>query len=108
MNPIEFCGRSLETIRNFPVAVKRDAGHQLDRVQRGLNPLDWKPMPTIGKGVREIRLRDNGQYRVIFLAKFETKVYVLHAFQKKSQKMRKQDIFIAQLALKDAHFRKSS
>jgi phage-related protein len=86
MNPIEFCGRSLETIRNFPADIKRDAGHQLDRVQRGLNPLDWKPMPTIGKGVREIRLRDNGQYRVIFLAKFETKVYVLHAFQKNHKK----------------------
>jgi phage-related protein len=67
-----------------------------------------KPMPIIGKGVREIRLRDNSQYRVIYLATFETKVYVLHAFQKKSQKMRKQDIYIAQLALKDARHRKSS
>ncbi len=86
MKSIEFCGRSLETIRNFPAPVKRDAGHQLDRVQRGLNPLDWKPMPIIGKGVREIRLRDKGQYRVIYLATFETKVYVLHAFQKKITK----------------------
>ncbi len=108
MKPIEFCGRSLETIRNFPTPVKRDAGHQLDRVQRGLNPLDWKPVPTIGKGVREIRLRNNGQYRIIYLATFKTKAYVLHAFQKKSQKIRKQDIYIAQLALKDAHYRESS
>jgi phage-related protein len=60
MKPIEFCGRSLETIRDFPAPVKRDTGYQLDRVQHGLNPLDWKPMPIIGNGVREIRLRDNG------------------------------------------------
>jgi len=108
MKPIEFCGRSLETIRNFPAPVKRDAGHQLDRVQRGLNPLDWKPVPTIGKGVREIRLRDNGQYRIVYLATLEAKVYVLHAFRKKSQKIRKQDIYITQLALRGAHYRNSS
>lgn len=108
MKPIEFCGRSLETIRNFPPTVKRDAAHQLDRVQRGLNPLDWKPMPIIGKGVREIRLTDNGQFRIIYLAILKTKVYVLHAFRKKSQKIRKQDIYITQLALKDVHYRNSS
>ena len=108
MKPIEFCGRSLEAIRNFPAPVKREAGHQLDRVQRGLNPLDWKPMVIIGKGVREIRLRDNGQYRIIYLASLETRICVLHAFRKKSQKTRKQDIYIAQLALKDVHYRKPS
>jgi phage-related protein len=67
-----------------------------------------KPMPIIGKGVREVRLRDNGQYRIIYLATLKTKVYVLHAFRKKSQKIRKQDIYIAQLASKDARYRESS
>jgi phage-related protein len=108
MKPIEFSGRSLEAIRNFPAPVRREAGHQLDRVQRGLNPLDWKPIPIIGKGVREIRLRNNGQYRIIYLATLGARIYVLHAFRKKSQKTLKQDIYIAQLALKDAHYRKSS
>ena len=108
MKPIKFCGRSLEAIRNFPPRVKCETGYQLDRVQRGLNPIDWKPIPIIGKGVREIRLRDNGQYRIIYLSTFGDKVHVLHAFQKKSQKTRKQDIYIAQFALKHVHYRESS
>jgi len=76
MNPIKFCGRSLETIRNFPTAVKRDAGHQLDRVQRGLNPLDWKPMSTIGKGVREIIMTSGLQYESVWDALEEDPVRV--------------------------------
>jgi phage-related protein len=101
MKPIVFCGRSLEKIRAFPTGVKHEAGHQLDRVQRGLEPVDWKPMPSLGTGIKEIRLRDNGHFRVIYLAAFENSVVVLYAFQKKSQKTGKPDLQIAQRALKD-------
>jgi len=108
MKPIEFYGRSLETIRAFPTDVKREAGHQLDRVQRGLDPVDWKPMPSLGAGIKEIRLRGNGHYRVIYLASFENKVIVLHAFQKKSRKTGKPHIQTAQRALKGVLSRSKS
>ena len=100
MKDIRFCGRSLEALRGFPAVAKRDAGYQLDRVQHGLEPTDWKPMPSIGPSVREIRIKHEGQYRVIYVAKFADVVYVLHAFRKKTRKTRKQDIDAAQHALK--------
>ena len=100
MKDIRFCGRSLEVLRGFPADAKREAGFQLDRVQRGLEPTDWKPMPSIGSGVREIRIISEGQYRLIYVAKFAEAIYVLHAFQKKTQKTRKQDIKAARQALK--------
>jgi phage-related protein len=100
MKGIEFHGRWLDAIRSFPVVVKREAGYQLDRVQRGLDPIDRKPMPSIGKTVREIRIRQQGQYRVIYIAAFAEVVHVLHAFVKKTQKTRKQDTEAATRALK--------
>ncbi len=100
MKEIEFFGRTLEAIRDFPGDAKRETGHQLDRVQRGNDPTDWKPMSSIGKGVQEIRIQERGQYRVIYFANLEDAVHVLHAFQKKTPKTRKQDIQAAKHALK--------
>ncbi len=105
MKEIEFHGRTLNMIRDFPADAKHEAGHQLDRVQRGNDPTDWKPMPSIGKGVREIRIHEQGQYRVIYIAKLEDAIHVLHAFQKKTQKTRKQDIDAARQALKQIQAR---
>ena len=94
--PIEFLGDSLRSLREFPDDAKRDAGYQLDRVQHGLQPDDFKPMPSIGKGVEEIRVRDDtGAYRVIYTARLADAVYVLHAFQKKTQATSKRDIDLA-------------
>ena len=96
IKPIEFLGDSLRSLREFPDDAKRDAGYQLDRVQHGLQPEDFKPMPTIGKGVEEIRVRDDsGTYRVIYTARLADAVYVLHAFQKKTQATSKRDIELA-------------
>lgn len=100
MNSIRFYGNSLKSIRNFPPAVKRAVGHQLDRVQRGLDPVDWKPMYVVGKGVKEIRISLNGQFRVLYAIGPEQKILVLHAFRKKSQKTAKHDINQAKNALK--------
>ncbi|MDD2467974.1 MAG: type II toxin-antitoxin system RelE/ParE family toxin, partial [Desulfobulbus sp.] len=76
----------------------QDAGYQLDKVQRGEQPDDFKPMPSIGKGVEEIRIwDDSGTYRVIYTAKLADAVYVLHAFQKKTQATSKRDIDLAQI-----------
>lgn len=94
--PIEFLGDSLRSLREFPDDAKRDAGYQLDRVQHGLQPDDFKPMPAIGKGVEEIRVRDDtGAYRVIYTARLADAIYVLHAFQKKTQATSKRDIDLA-------------
>src|SRR2546430_5993149 len=85
--PVEFRGSALEDLRAFPQAARREAGYQLDQVQRGREPDDWKPMNAVGSGVREIRIRDAaGAFRVLYVAKFEDAVYVLHCFQKKAQK----------------------
>ena len=94
--PIEFLGDSLRSLREFPDDAKRDAGYQLDRVQHGLQPDDFKPMPAIGKGVEEIRVRDDtGAYRVIYTARLADAIYVLHALQKKTQATSKRDIDLA-------------
>jgi len=99
MNPfkrIQFCGNALDDLRVFPVLARREAGFQLNQVQHGQEPADWKPMPTIGPGVREIRIRDAaGAFRVIYVAKFAKAVYVLHCFQKKTPKTSKVDLDLA-------------
>lgn len=93
MKDVEFLGDSLKSIREFPEEARRDAGFQIDRVQRGLKPIDSKPMPTIGRGVEEIRLWDEaGAFRVIYTARLADAVYVLHAFQKKTQSTALRDI----------------
>jgi phage-related protein len=96
LKPIEFRGTSLDDLRAFPVAARREAGHQLDQVQRGREPADWKPMSTVGPGVREIRVREpGGAFRVMYVARFEAAIYVLHCFQKKSQATNRRDLELA-------------
>jgi phage-related protein len=93
MKSVRFIGDSLKCLREFPVDARQDAGRQLDRVQRGKQPNDFKPMPSIGKGVEEIRVwDDSGTFRVIYTARLADAVYVLHAFQKKTQATSKRDI----------------
>lgn len=96
MKPIRFLGDSLTRLRAFDTDAKQDAGYQLDKVQRGEPPDDFKPMPSIGKGVEEIRIWDeSGTYRVVYTARLADAVYVLHAFKKKTQVTAKRDIDLA-------------
>lgn len=98
--PVHFLGDSLKRLRAFPEIARRDAGHPLDRLQHGLQPYDSKPMPTIGPGVEEIRVRDpSGAFRVICLARRRDSIYVLHAFQKKTQRTALLDIELARQRL---------
>jgi phage-related protein len=91
----------LRTCERFPDEARRDAGFNLDFVQRGLDPLDWKPMKDVGAGVKEIRVHDAaGTFRVIYLAARREGVYVLHCFQKKTRKTRKADIDLAASCLR--------
>lgn len=96
MKPVSFLGNSLDALRSFPDGPRREVGFQIDRLQRGLEPDDWKPLKAVGPNVREIRGKDSsGAYRVIYLATLPDAIYVLHAFQKKSQKTDKRDIDLA-------------
>lgn len=92
--PVEFRGSSLEDLRAFPLTARRRPS--LDKVQHGREPDDWKPMNTVGQGVKEIRIPDEaGAFRVLYVAKFADAIYVLHCFQKKSGKTSKADLELA-------------
>ncbi len=101
MKSVEFIGNSLEKIKDFPSISKREAGHEIDALQKGEDPTDWKPMSSIASGVREIRIHHEGEYRVIYVTKFKGTIYVLHAFQKKSRKTSKADIETIKRNLKE-------
>jgi len=102
LKPLSFLGTSLDELRGFPDAALRESGHQLDKVQRGLEPDDWKPMPSVGTDVREIRIRDQtGAFRVIYTATRPEAVYVLHAFQKKTQATPKRDLEMAEARFRE-------
>jgi phage-related protein len=90
--PLLFVGGSRDDLRRFPADARRRAGFELDQVQNGEPPSDWKPMPTVGAGVIEIRIHTEREHRVFYVAKFPEGVYVLHAFEKKSQKTSKRDL----------------
>ena len=93
---IRWVGSSYDDLLTFPKDARKEAGFQLGKVQAGLDPTDWKPFDDVGSGTREIRVRDaSGIYRVMYVAKFEEAVYVLHCFQKKTQVTSKQDKSIA-------------
>ena len=100
--PVRFLGSSLDDLRAFPTSARKEAGFQLDKVQNGEPPSDWKPMKTVGQGVQEIRIRDEaGAFRIIYVARFVDAVYVLHCFQKKMQTTSKPDLDVATKRYRD-------
>lgn len=101
MEELVFLGDSLERLRDFPEAARKEAGVQLHKVQQGLEPSDWKPMASVGQGVREIRIRDEaGAFRVLYITRIEDAVFVLHAFQKKTQQTARRDLDLAAARLR--------
>jgi phage-related protein len=93
---VVFVGGSGDDLRSFPAVARLRAGYQLYLVQMGLGPTDWKPMPSVGTGCREIRVRAEGDaYRVSYVATIGDAVYVLHCFQKKARQTAKADIDLA-------------
>jgi phage-related protein len=102
VKPISFLGDSLARLRDFPEDARAEAGYQLSEVQRGSEPADWKPMKTVGAGVREIRVREaSGAFRVIYLATLPNRVLVLHAFRKKARQTLQRDIDLAARRLRE-------
>ena len=105
MKPVRFMGNSKKELSAFPDSAKFRAGHELFMVQVGRDPDDWKPMPSVGPGVREIRVRDaSGQFRVMYIANLKPAIYVLHAFQKKTRKTAEEDLRLAQRRYREARF----
>jgi phage-related protein len=100
MKPVVWRGDSLARLREFPREAMREAGYQLERLQTGREAKDWKPMPSIGTGVNELRVRMGGAFRVVYVAKFAEAIYVLHAFQKKSQRTARLDVELARARFK--------
>lgn len=105
MKEIRFLGTSLDAIKDFTDKAKQDAGYQLHKVQSGDDPDNWKPMNTVGQGVREIRIKDGVQHRIIYTASIGDYVYVLHAFVKKTQQTAKRDIDLARQRLAELNRR---
>src|SRR5690242_20342700 len=101
MKAITWMGSSKDDLVAFPPDARRDAGYQLERVQRAEEPFDWRPMSSIGMGVREIRVwGDSGAFRVVYLATRPESIYVLHCFQKKTQQTARSDLHTARGRLK--------
>jgi phage-related protein len=102
IKPLIFRASSLDDLRAFPSQARSEAGFQLDQVQHGRDPDDWKPMASVGPGVRGIRVRDDaGIFRVMYVAKFTDAIYVLHCFQKKTQQTSRGDIELARTRYKE-------
>jgi phage-related protein len=99
--PLAWLGSSLDDLRALPAEAKRAGGYQLGRVQQGLMPDDWKAMTTVGAGVYEIRIHTGLEHRILYVAKYEEAVYVLHAFEKRAYQTREADIALARKRLSD-------
>lgn len=93
--PLNWLGSSLEDLRAFPAEARRLAGYQLRRIQSGLLPSDWKPVKAVGPGVNEIRIRTRTQHRVLYVARFQEAIYVLHAFEKRDARTRAGELALA-------------
>ena len=101
MRDVRFVGSSLDDLRALPKPARHDLGRQIDRVQRGLSPRDWRPMPSVGRGVREIRVRsDGGAYRALYVTSGGPAVYVVHVFAKQSRRTSRRDVQLARTRLK--------
>jgi len=94
-------GTSKADLKAFPADARRVAGYQLWLVQVGRNPDDWKPLPTVGIGVNEIRVHAGREHRVIYIASFAEGNYVLHAFEKKTRRTAKRDLELARSRLRE-------
>jgi phage-related protein len=93
---IRWVGSAYDDLLAFPKDTRKEAGFQLGKAQAGLEPADWKPFDEIGAGTREIRIREaRGIYRVMYVAKVEEAIYVLHCFHKKTRVTSRQDKAIA-------------
>lgn len=96
---VRWVGSSLEDQRALPSEVRRELGFDFRRVQQGKLPRDWKTIKALGSGVMEIRVRLEGAFRLMYVAKYAEAVYVLLVFQKKARKTSELDVAVARRRL---------
>lgn len=94
-------GSSRSDVRSFPAAARRSAGFQLRRVQKGLEPNDWRSIPSVGPGAREIRVHTGLEHRVFYIATFSEGIYIIHAFEKRTRKTPRHDLELARSHLRE-------
>ncbi len=106
LRSLVWMGDSLSNIRAFPPEVRTAVGYALQLVQAGETPISAKPFKGIASGVYEIVKRyDTDTYRAIYVFKIGEKIYILHAFQKKSKqgiKTPQSDVDLIKQRYKDA------
>lgn len=95
LKPVEWLGDSRARVRSFSKPVRQQVGYELEMVQHGLEPSDWRPLPIVGPGAAEIRIHAEGEHRIVYVAKFQKAIYVLHAFHKATRKTPRSVIAIA-------------
>lgn len=98
MKELKWVGGSYKRLKAFPAIARRKAGYELGQIQLGEEPSDWKAMVGVGAGAVEIRIHEPHEHRVIYVAKFAEAVYVLHAFEKKTQQTPEKEIRLAREA----------
>jgi len=102
MTEIEWLGDSLEIVRSYRVEVRRAIGSELRLLQTGDKPVHARPLKTVGRGVWELKISEKpGQFRVIYVTQRRDTIYVLHAFQKKTQRTPQKDIHLARARFKE-------
>ena len=106
MKELIWIGNSLRRLREFPDVARQIAGRQLRHIQEGKEPVDWRAMSSIGAGVKEIRIHRPNEYRVIYVSQFPEAIFILHAFEKKTQQTAKHDIQVARLGYAEIETRR--
>src|SRR5882724_9764283 len=106
LRPLVWLGNSKRNIRAFPKGAQKLIGDELQLIQFGGMPKDAKPFKGVGRGVLEIAIRyDTDAYRTVLAVQLGKKIYVLHAFQKKSKRgiaTPKQDVDLIRQRYKEA------
>ena len=100
LKPIVWLGNSIDVIRDWPMATRKRAGEELYRLQIGSEPLHWRGMKSVGRGVREIKISECGEHRVFYVVRRDEGIVVLHAFEKKTQRTARSDIGLGKKRLK--------
>ncbi len=100
LKPIVWLGNSRDVVRDWPLATKKRAGEELYRLQIGSEPLHWRGIKSVGRGVREIKISEGGEHRVFYVMRRDEGILVLHAFEKKTQRTAKSDIDLGKQRLK--------
>ncbi|MFN2327159.1 MAG: type II toxin-antitoxin system RelE/ParE family toxin [Gemmatimonadales bacterium] len=108
MKRVVWVGSALEELRGLPEKAHRRAGFELHQVQLGLAPSDWRPVPSVGPGVAELRIHAAGEHRVLYVARFAEAIYVLHVFEKKTRKITKRDLDLVRARLSLVNVRRGT